>query len=185
VLLPKRVLSGLPAQLLTGLLAAGAFAAFLSTSSGLLVSVAGAVSHDLSNSGVRRFRQAAIGSAVFAALLGLGAERFDINVLVGWAFAIAASAFCPLLILGVWWRHFTWVGAAAGLLVGGGAASVAVLATMFGPPLSGWLGALLSQPAAWSVPLAFCAATVGSLMTASRRPLRVNSHLARMHTPEL
>jgi Na+(H+)/acetate symporter ActP len=184
VLLPKRILSGLPAQLLTGLLAAGAFAAFLSTSSGLLVSVAGAVSHDLSNSGVRRFRQAAIASAVFAALLGLGAERFDINVLVGWAFAIAASAFCPLLILGVWWRHFTWVGAALGLLVGGGAASAAVLTTMFGPPIRGWLGALLSQPAAWSVPTAFIAAILGSLATASRRPLRVNSHLARMHTPE-
>jgi Na+(H+)/acetate symporter ActP len=184
VLLPKRILSGLPAELLTGLLAAGAFAAFLSTSSGLLVSVAGAVSHDLSNSGVRRFRQASIGASVVAAGLGLGAERFEINVLVGWAFAIAASSFCPLLILGVWWKRFTAVGAACGLLVGGGMALAAVLFTMFGPRLSGWPQALLAQPAAWSVPSAFVAAIVGSLLTADRLPVAVGSHLTRMHTPE-
>jgi Na+(H+)/acetate symporter ActP len=184
VLLPKRVMSGLPAELLTGLLAAGAFAAFLSTSSGLLVSIAGAISHDLGKSGVRRFRQAALAAIVIAAVLGLGAEPFGINVLVGWAFSIAASAFCPLLLLGVWWRNFTWVGAAAGLIVGGGTSSIAVLATMFGPRFSGWPGAMLSQPAAWSVPLAFFAAIVGSRMTASRRPVQVNSHLMRMHTPE-
>ncbi len=185
VLLPKRILSGLGAELLTGLLAAGAFAAFLSTSSGLLVSVSGAISHDLSqNGGVRRFRQATLGAALIAGLLGLGAERFEINVLVGWAFAIAASSFCPLLLLGVWWRDFTSVGASAGLLVGGGAASLAVLTTMFGPRFDGWVGALLAQPAAWSVPLAFSAAIVGSLLTSTRRPVGVHSHLARMHTPE-
>ncbi len=184
VLLPKRILSGISAELLTGLLAAGAFAAFLSTSSGLLVSVAGAVSHDLSQSGVRRFRQAAIGCSVVAALLGLGVEQFEINVLVGWVFTIAASSFCPLLILGVWWRRFTWVGASAGLLVGGGAASVAVLITMFGPRLGGWWGAVLSQPAAWSVPLAFGAAIVGSLLSVGQLPTSVNAHLTRMHTPD-
>jgi Na+(H+)/acetate symporter ActP len=184
LLLPERVLSGIGADLLTGLLAAGAFAAFLSTSSGLLVSVAGAVSHDLLAGGVRRFRQAAIGASLVAAALGLGAERFEINVLVGWAFAIAASSFCPVLLLGVWWRRFTDVGAAAGLVVGGGASSLAILATMLGPSISGWPGALLSQPAAWSVPLGFAAAGVGSLLSPTRVPRAVRTQMARMHTPE-
>ena len=184
ILLPSRVLAGIPGELLTGLLAAGAFAAFLSTSSGLVISVAGAISHDLVQGGVRRFRQAALVAALTAAALGLGAERFEINVLVGWTFAIAASSFCPLLLLGVWWRGFTAVGAAAGLVVGGGAASAAVLTTMVGPRLGGWPGALLAQPAAWSVPLAFAAAVAGSRLTPHRIPAAVGAHLAAMHTPE-
>ena len=38
---------------------------------------------------------------------------------VGLAFAVAASTFCPLLVLGVWWRGLSTVGAPAGLVVGG------------------------------------------------------------------
>ncbi len=191
LLLPQRIVGGLGGQLLTGVLAAGAFAAFLSTASGLLISVAGAISHDLARSAapagtsiVRRFRQAAIIAGVVAALLGLRAERFDINVLVGWAFAIAASSFCPLLILGVWWRRFTWVGAMAGLLAGGGAAAVAIFTVMLGPKLTGWPAALLTQPAAWTVPIAFAACIAGSLLSQSKVPADTHARLARMHTPE-
>jgi Na+(H+)/acetate symporter ActP len=191
LMLPERVLGkGLGASLLTGLLAGGAFAAFLSTSSGLIVAMAGAISHDLSRSsgglgGVRRFRWAAGGSALVVALLGLGVERFEINVLVGWAFAIAASSFCPLVVLGVWWRRFTGVGAACGLLVGGGGAVAAVVATVVGVFGGGsWPAALCSQPAAWSVPLGFLAAIVGSLLTQRTVPLGTVALLSRMHTPE-
>lgn len=191
LLLPQRMVGGLGGQLLTGVLAAGAFAAFLSTASGLLISVAGAISHDLARTAppagtsiVRRFRQAAIGAAIVAAVLGLRAERFEINVLVGWAFAIAASSFCPLLILGVWWRRFTWVGATAGLLAGGGAAAVAIFTVMLGPKLTGWPAALLAQPAAWTVPIAFAACIVGSLLSQSKVPVDTHARLARMHTPE-
>jgi cation/acetate symporter len=191
LLLPQRMVGGLGGQLLTGILAAGAFAAFLSTASGLLISVAGAISHDLARSAppagtsiVRRFRQAAVIAAIVAALLGLRAERFEINVLVGWAFAIAASSFCPLLILGVWWRRFTWVGAMAGMLAGGGAAAVAIFTVMLGPKLSGWPSALLAQPAAWTVPIAFIACAIGSLLSPSQIPIDTHARLARMHSPE-
>jgi cation/acetate symporter len=191
LLLPQRMVGGLGGQLLTGILAAGAFAAFLSTASGLLISVAGAISHDLARTStpagtsiVRRFRQAAIIAAIVAALLGLRAERFDINVLVGWAFAIAASSFCPLLILGVWWRRFTWVGATAGMLAGGGAAAGAIFTVMLGPKLTGWPAALLAQPAAWTVPIAFFACIFGSLLSQSEVPADTHARLARMHTPE-
>jgi Na+(H+)/acetate symporter ActP len=76
LMLPERILGpGLSARLLTGLLAGGAFAAFLSTSSGLLVAMASAFSHDLfgngSSGGVRRFRIAAGDSAAGVGLLGL------------------------------------------------------------------------------------------------------------------
>jgi Na+(H+)/acetate symporter ActP len=186
LMLPERVLGpGLQARLLTGLLAGGAFAAFLSTSTGLIVAVAGAVSHDLVGGGVRRFRQAALLAALVSALLGLGVRSFGINVLVGWAFAVAASSFSPLLVLGVWWPRFTSVGAACGLIIGGGAASIAIGATMLGLTSGGgWLAAMCAQPAAWSVPLGIAGCIVGSLATQHRRPKQVASYLSRMHTPE-
>jgi Na+(H+)/acetate symporter ActP len=184
ILLPGQLVGGLLGRALTALVAAGAFAAFLSTSSGLLISVAGAPSHDLFGGGVRRFRVATIFGGVVTFLLGLGAQRFEINVLVGWAFAIAASSFCPLLLLGVWWRRFTAPGAAAGLLVGGGLASAAIVTTMLGPRLRGWPGDLLAQPAAWSVPLAFAAAITVSRRTSGRIPLDVGRRFAVLHAPE-
>jgi cation/acetate symporter len=189
ILLPGRLIGGLGGELLTGLLAAGAFAAFLSTSSGLLISVAGAIGHDLrlgggAGTGVRRFRQGALIAGAIAVLIGLPSQRFAINVLVGWTFTIAASSFCPLLLLGIWWRRFSAVGAAAGMVVGGGAASTAVLITMFGPAFRGWPGALLDQPAAWTVPLSFATAIVVSLRTPEAVPRRVSASLARMHSPE-
>ena len=39
--------------------------------------------------------------------LALVARGLDISVLVGWAFALAASTFCPLLLLGIWWDGLT------------------------------------------------------------------------------
>ena len=89
---------------------------------------------------------------------------------VGLAFAVAASTFCPLLVLGIWWRRMSTVGAAAGLLVGGVAAISAVLVNVIGPPQGGWLGALIAQPAAWTMPLAFATVIVVSRMTPTRIP---------------
>ena len=80
-----------------------------------------------------------------AIAFGLLVEGFDINLLVGWAFAIAASSFCPLLVLGIWWRGLTAAGAGAGLVVGGGLASAAILTTMVARPGPGWAEALLGQ----------------------------------------
>jgi cation/acetate symporter len=106
-----------------------AFAAFLSTSSGLLVSLAGTISHDVwprlgrepaGGVSVRRvrFRVAALGAMVVPGMLALLAQQIDISILVGWAFAIAASTFCPMFLLGVWWTRLPARGAAVGMLSG-------------------------------------------------------------------
>ena len=131
--LPEAAWPGLGGELLGALVAAGAFAAFMSTASGLLVSLAGTVTHDFRR-GVargaaarrRRFRAAALGAMVVPALLALVARHLDISVLVGWAFALAASTFCPLLLLGIWWERLTARGAACGLVVGALAATAAI-----------------------------------------------------------
>jgi len=184
LVLPERIVPGLGGELLGALVAAGAFAAFMSTASGLLVMVAGALAQDVLSPNVRGFRSAAVLGGCVAALLGLAVEPFDINRLVGWAFAIAASSFCPLLVLGIWWRGLSAVGALAGLLVGGTTASAAIGATMLGFAPGGWLGSLLAQPAAWSVQLAFAVMIVVSRRTPASIPADVGRTMVTLHTPE-
>ena len=182
--LPSLLMPGRPGELLGALVAAGAFAAFLSTSSGLLVSVAGALSHDVMRGGVGTFRLCAIIAGTIATLAALPVNRFSLGLLVGWAFAIAASSFCPLIVLGIWWRRLTWIGATAGVLVGGGACCCAIVATMFGAATHGWGAALLGQPAVWTVPLAFSVMIVTSLLTRASTPPNVEHMMLRMHLPE-
>ena len=122
LLLPGAALGGGPiGQLLGALVAAGALAAFLSTASGLLTSVAGVLSTDVPGrtrpgwrGSVPAFRAAALSAGAVPVLLALGVAELDISRVVGLAFAVAASSFCPLLVLGIWWRGLTDAGAAAG-----------------------------------------------------------------------
>jgi Na+(H+)/acetate symporter ActP len=182
--LPRLEAWGLGGRLLEALTAGGAFAAFLSTSSGLLIAMAGALSHDILKRGVTAFRWSAVGAGVAVTLAGLAVSGTSINVLVGWAFAIAASSFCPLLLLGIWWTRLTWVGALVGLLVGGGASSAAVLAYLLGAGQSGWPAVLLGVPAIWTVPLAFVAMIAVSLATPKHLPSEVMQKLLALHLPE-
>ena len=181
VALPGAIVPGTWGAVLTALVAAGAFAAFLSTSSGLLMALAGGLSHDLFRAGVPRLRMAVAGGALVAVLLSLPARHVDINVAVGWAFAVAASTFCPLLVLGIWWRGLTAAGAAAGLVVGVCAATGAALASVLTDPGPGWLVVLLAQPAAWTVPLAFLVMICVSLP--GRPPRWAESAVLRLHMP--
>jgi len=112
---------------------------------------------------------------------GMLVRPFEINVLVGWAFAIAASAFSPLLVLGIWWPSLTKHGAAWGMAVGGALATGAILVTMLAPR-SGWLGALLAQPAIVSVPVAFTIMVVVSRR--GRPPRGAGETLLIMHSPD-
>lgn len=104
-------------------------AAFMSTASGLLV-FAGTISYDVRNPArrgsvipparrIQFFRMAAVLGLVVPALLALSARGLDISILVGWAFALAASTFCPLFLLGIWWSGLTARGAVAGVGAGG------------------------------------------------------------------
>jgi Na+(H+)/acetate symporter ActP len=184
LLLPERLVGGTPGQLLAALLTAGAFAAFLSTSSGLTVSVAGVLSQDLLRGTVPDFRLGAVLAVLVPYGLSLLAPTVAIADVVGLAFAVAASSFCPLLVLGIWWRRLTSTGAAVGLLVGGGLATAAVTATIAGIDPTGWTGALLAQPAAWSVPVAFAVMVVVSLRTPHRQAPDVGRTMVRLHAPE-
>ncbi len=185
--LPARMVAGLGGELLSALTAAGAFAAFLSTSSGLTIAVAGVISQDVMGRrfrGVRAFQAAAVVAVVVPLVLAVLAEGVGVARAVGLAFAVAASTFCPLLVLGIWWRRLTDVGAVAGMLVGGALSGAAVVLTLLDVDRTGWPGALISQPAAWTVPTAFATMIAGSLLTPSRVPVHVSRTMVRLHTPE-
>jgi cation/acetate symporter len=186
LLLPGAALgAGLAGQLLSALVAAGAFAAFLSTSSGLLTSVAGVLSTDVLGRGsVRDFRISAVVAGVVPLLLATRVSGLDVSQVVGLAFAVAASSFCPLLVLGIWWRGLTDLGAIVGVLVGGGAAVTAVLLTVIGATPPGTLAALVTWPAAWTVPLAFLVMVGVSVLTRQRVAGDVSQTLLRLHAPD-
>ncbi|GAA5036273.1 sodium/solute symporter [Streptomyces siamensis] len=185
LLLPDRMIGGLGADLLGALVAGGAFAAFLSTASGLTMAVAGVLTQDvLPTRGVRHFRLGTVLAMAVPLAASVLAGGLPVADAVGLAFAVSASSFCPLLVLGIWWRRLTPPGAAAGMLVGGGAAFVAVAATMAGYPGTGTLHALLAWPALWSVPLGFLTMVLVSLSTPGRVPAGTAAILARFHLPE-
>ncbi len=207
--LPRLMVPGLGGEILTGLITAGAFAAFLSTASGLAIAVSGVLTQDVTSrlsarfparvpgrsptdraesaarAGITAFRLAAVVAVVTPAAVAVMVENVGVAESVGLAFAVAASTFCPLLVLGIWWHGLTDVGAVTGLAAGGLGAGGAAVLTLAGVKTGGWGGVLLQYPAAWSVPLAFAVMVGVSLATSSRAPLHARRFLVRLHTPEV
>jgi cation/acetate symporter len=133
---------GVLGSIMSGITCAGAFAAFMSTFSGLLVSMTGALAHDVygrilrpkstSDERLRAFKFAAVLIGAIAIILGCFVEPLEINFMVGQAFAIAAASYFPLLFMSVWWRGMTMKGAATGMLTGGLCALIAAALTNLG-----------------------------------------------------
>jgi len=191
--LPQAAWPGAVGNVLGAITAAGAFAAFLSTSSGLLVSMSGTISHDIwprltrertstSTTRRRRFRVAAGIAMTIPIAVACFAQEIDISLLVGWAFALAASTFCPLFLLGIWWTHLTSRGAAAGMIAGGALATVGITLGLILNEPSGVAGALLAQPAMVSVPLAFTV-MIGVSLAWPEGPAS-DAEMLALHAPE-
>ncbi|GAA0931789.1 sodium:solute symporter family transporter [Nonomuraea longicatena] len=180
LLLPSQMLPGAPGDVLTALMSAGAFAAFLATSCGVLGAVAGAVSACVSRAGVRAYRT--VLALAVPAVLGLTAVTSPGSsvVMLLVAFSLSAATFTPLLVLGIWWWRLTSAGVVAGFLAGGGLTVVAMGLAQAGVRTGG----VLAYPVALAVPLAFLAMVVISLLTPGHLPPGVPAMMARMHLPE-
>ncbi len=195
---------GVWGSIMSGIACAGAFAAFMSTFSGLLVSMTSALAHDVYGRMVRpnsspeqrmkMFKFAAIGVGGMSVLLGSQVEQLQINFMVGQAFAIAAASYFPLLFMSVWWRGMTMKGAATGMLSGGIAALVCTTiinlsdlkivdlkAFWAGHPL---LRILCEQPAIWCVPMAITLMIVVSKATSKDVPKDIRMKMLVLHAPE-
>jgi len=195
---------GVLGSILSGITCAGAFAAFMSTFSGLLVSMTGAFAHDIygrilrpSSTPAERmvmFKFAAVFIGGIAVLLGSQVEALQINFMVNQAFAIAASSYFPLLFMSVWWRGMTMKGAATGM-VGGGLAALICTGTIILGDIGKinltafWVAhplarILIEQPAIWTMPLAIVLMVVVSKLTSDQVPGDIRMKMLVLHAPE-
>ena len=161
-----------------GFIAAVAFATILAVGAGLTLSGAAALAHDWwghvvrdgqvdEREQLRVARYATIGLAVLAIALGIAFEGQNVAFMVGLAFAIAASANFPALLLSMTWRRLTTTGAVASMVTG--TVSSLVLITLSPTVWKDLLGnpeavIPLKNPGIITVPLAFLVAIIVSLI---------------------
>ncbi|HCZ16254.1 MAG TPA: cation acetate symporter [Accumulibacter sp.] len=126
ILLATPEIAGLP-YVISGLVAAGALAAALSTADGLLLTIASALSHDVyykifRPNATTQWRLVVSKSLllVVAVLAASVASQKPATILamVAWAFSLAGAAFFPALILGVFWKRANASGAVSGMILG-------------------------------------------------------------------
>jgi cation/acetate symporter len=126
IVLATPEIGGLP-YVVSGMVAAGGLAAALSTADGLLLTIANALSHDvyykMIDPNASTSRRVMISKILLLVVAGLAAyvaslKIADILFLVGAAFSMAAAAFFPALVLGVFWKRANKWGASAGMIVG-------------------------------------------------------------------
>jgi cation/acetate symporter len=181
IVLAMPEIAGMP-YAISGLVAAGGLAAALSTADGLLLTISNALSHDLYyrviNPNASTARRVMISKvlllAVALAAAFVAAQKpANILFLVSAAFSLAASAFFPALVLGVFWRRANRWGAAAGMLAGLGltfwymATTHPSLRALLGiaAPIQLWWGIQPISAGVFGVPLGFVVIVLVSLLT--------------------
>ena len=166
---------------LLGFIAAVAFATILAVVAGLTLSGAAALSHDLWVHVVRKDRATAaeqlrvarvatVGLGILGVLLGITFKGQNVAFMVGLAFAIAASANFPALVLSIFWRRYTTAGAVTSMVTG----AVGALVLIYLSPTvqldilkhsSAWFP--LRNPALVTMPLSFLLGAAVSLLRPS------------------
>lgn len=165
--------------LMFAIISAIAFATVLGTVSGLIVASSGAVAHDFidnflgkklsDHKKVVAGKLAAVGTGIIAILLGIAFKGMNVAYLVGLAFAIAASANLPSILMLLFWKKITSRGIAASIAAGiVSAVSIIMLSpsmfTRYGLEASA-APLPLDNPGIISIPLSFAVLIIVSLMT--------------------
>jgi cation/acetate symporter len=164
-------------SLLTAFVAAVAFATILAVVAGLTITASSAFAHDIWFSLVRNghgdevehlfvARAAAFVVAALAIVLSIALRGFNVAFLVGLAFAVAASANVPVILLALSWRRFSRSGAIVGMLSG----LIASLALIAASPVFMGNRAIfpLENPGIVSIPVGLLGAIVGTLLARDR-----------------
>jgi len=165
-------------NLFIGFIAAVAFATILAVVAGLTLSGASTLSHDLyvnvikkgksdEKGEVKVARMSTLAIGILAMVLGLIFKGQNVAFMVGLAFAIAASANFPSLILSILWKKFTTKGAVSSIITGSG---LAIILIVLSPTV--WVDILnnseaifpLKNPALFSMTASFIVGMVVSLM---------------------
>src|SRR5215218_3336863 len=178
-------------DLFLAVIAGVAFATILAVVAGLVLSASAAVSHDIWSNIVRKGKEsdheevwvaklAAVAIGVIAMVVAIaGGEALNVSFMVGLAFAIAASANFPALVLALMWPRFNTTGAVWGVLGGVGSALLLIIISPIvwgGPPGEPDTGAFtwydLNNPGIISIPLGFLGCIVGTLLSHERKAER-------------
>jgi len=195
IVLATPEIAGLP-YVISGMVAAGGLAAALSTADGLLLTIANALSHDVyykmidpKASTIRRLaisRSLLLVVAVFAAYTA-SLKPGDILFLVGAAFSLAASAFFPALVLGVFWKRANYLGAVVGMLAGLGVCMYYMVITypfFGGVAANEWFAIKPIAAGVFGMPIGFIGVIIGSLL--SRAPsLEIQQLVDHVRYPSL
>ena len=161
------------------IISAVAFATVLGTVSGLIVASSGAIAHDLMDNyfhikmsdkvKVRAGKLAAFAVGIFAIILGILLKGMNVSFLVGLAFAVAASANLPAIIMILFWNKTTGKGVAASIITG---IVSSVLLILLSPAMFSRYGLPpenavfpLDNPGIVSIPLSFLVLVIVSLYT--------------------
>jgi cation/acetate symporter len=171
-------------ELLFAVISAIAFATILGTVSGLIVAASGAIAHDLfdrffqfkmdDRQKVNAGKVAAFVIGGVAILLGIMFQGVNVTFLVGLAFAVAASANLPAIVMLLFWKRTTAKGIAASIVVGiiSSLALIALSPELFKiyglDPLDAPFP--LNNPGIVSIPLSFLTLVVVSLLTQKKEP---------------
>lgn len=185
IILAAPEIAGLP-YVISGLVAAGALAAALSTADGLLLTIANAISHDVyfhmvdkkasHQKRVTIAKIALLGVALFAAYV-TSLRPGDILFLVGAAFSLAASSFFAVLILAVFSKRINQWGAIAGMITGLLVSGTYIaLNYPFVSRITGvfgdrWFGIDPIASGAFGIPASFIAAFLVSYLTKPNPPV--------------
>ncbi|NBT11480.1 MAG: cation acetate symporter [Betaproteobacteria bacterium] len=185
IVLATPEIGGLP-YVISGMVAAGGLAAALSTADGLLLTIANALSHDLYykmiDPNASTARRVSISKALllvvslaaaYTAYTVYVTKQADILFLVSAAFSFAAAGFFPALVLGIFWKRASSIGAVAGMVCGFGvtlyymATNHAWMRTIFGvtQPVDLWFGVLPISAGLFGVPVGFAVIILVSLFT--------------------
>lgn len=166
-------------SVLFAIISAIAFATVLGTVSGLIVAASGAVAHDLMDrfmglgltdrKKVAAGKIAAVAVGIVAIILGILFQGVNVTFLVGLAFAVAASANLPAILMLLFWKKTTASGIVASILVG---ITLSIGIILFSPDLYELYGLQradapipFANPGLFSIPASFLTLVVVSLMT--------------------
>jgi len=175
IVLATPEIAGLP-YVISGLVAAGGLAAALSTADGLLLTIASALSHDVyykiidPNAPTTRRLVVSKGLLLVVALIAAYVTSLkpgNILFLVGAAFSLAAAAFFPALVCGIFWKRANRLGAILGMVLGLGVTLYYMYQTypFFGINAPLWWDINPISSGIFGIPLGFLGVIVGSLIS--------------------
>ncbi len=181
--LPDAIFNGMAGDLLTALVAGGAFAAFLSTASGLVVSISGVVSQEFFGGTVRGFRIGAVLAMVLPIIAAFATTGLALAGAVAMVFTFTASSLAPIVLLAIWWRGLTVHGAITGMMTGAVLSLTSLIVSQV-LELEGLTSIVLQYPALWSVPLVLVVTMLVSALGSQRPPAHTEAVMAKLHLPE-